>query len=1168
MKILSLNLTAFGPFTDLSLDLSQGSEGLHIIYGPNEAGKSSALRALIAFFYGIPPQSSDNFIHDNRKLKIGMHLKHSEGTQSMLYRRKGTKRTLLDTDNEPLDESVLSHFTSGMSEELFTMMFAIDHRSLIRGGKNILKGGGAVGESLFAASMGGLQIRQVITELEQEAAELFIPRGSNQKIPQALNHYKKALNECRDFTLLGQQWTELDRSLRQSLEDKQKIDHELGELEKEENRLRRFNRALPKISGYQELSSELSEMGDVKILAPEFGEHRQDACNKLINAEENLERAKETLSLINQKISTLTVPEQLLKHREAIIEIHKQLGSNRKAFKDLSRLEIEKRQLENEAEAIIKDLRPDLSLNDAYILRLGRQKRTQIQELGNKYQALITNFTRWSEDVDNLHHKLDITKEQLQKLDCLKEPSKLKSAVSRTQKLGDLEDELKNRISELDSEKERAELNLKKLRLWSGSLEDLEALSIPQSETIDRFGTYFDEIKQKRQILEDRKKETEERKSGIERYVQQINLSGSVPLEDDLIKARAHRDKGWHLVRRSWLEGENVTEEAQAFAHEISLDAAYEKSVKEADDIADRLRREADRVAKQAELLAQAQKCDNDIVGLQKELTRVDERHRELTRSWEDLWQPGGISPLTPQEMRSWILHYNAVVQQAEQIRLNKQRIVLIRTRIEEHQGILSACLEELGEPVPGHEESLAALIDRCEHVVETYEEKIRQRKELEKDIHQLESDLVQALRKKEHSETELKKWQTQWISSVQELGLSEHARPSHANAVLSRVEELFHILDKIRNLEARIKGIQRDGVQFEKDTCELVETAAPDLTNVPPHQAASELNDRLSKALGDSRELQALKEQKKEKEKIIHQSSTTRKNSNARLRDLCGEAGCTEVEELEEMERRSHKARDIQKEMESLKKQIHEESAGASFDSFIKEAQEMDQDALPSQINTLSETIKELKNKQMELQETIGKQKNQIQSMKGGSDAAEAAEKSQEYLATVQTDVNRYVRLRLASAILRREIERYRKENQAPLLKRAGEIFSHLTQGSFSSLQTDYNEKDEPVIIGLRPSGESVTVSGMSDGTRDQLYLSLRIAGLEKYLRTNEPMPLIVDDILINFDNQRSQATLTALAEMSHKTQVIFFTHHKHLVHLAQETVPNDVVKIHTLEL
>ena len=63
MKILQLNLIAFGPFNETLLDLSEGEEGLHIVYGPNEAGKSSALRGLRQLLYGIPERSYDDFLH-------------------------------------------------------------------------------------------------------------------------------------------------------------------------------------------------------------------------------------------------------------------------------------------------------------------------------------------------------------------------------------------------------------------------------------------------------------------------------------------------------------------------------------------------------------------------------------------------------------------------------------------------------------------------------------------------------------------------------------------------------------------------------------------------------------------------------------------------------------------------------------------------------------------------------------------------------------------------------------------------------------------------------------------------------------------------------------------------------------------------------------------------
>ncbi|MBF0476616.1 MAG: hypothetical protein HQK59_12460 [Deltaproteobacteria bacterium] len=87
-----------------------------------------------------------------------------------------------------------------------------------------------------------------------------------------------------------------------------------------------------------------------------------------------------------------------------------------------------------------------------------------------------------------------------------------------------------------------------------------------------------------------------------------------------------------------------------------------------------------------------------------------------------------------------------------------------------------------------------------------------------------------------------------------------------------------------------------------------------------------------------------------------------------------------------------------------------------------------------------------------------------------------------------------------------------------------------------------------------------------MSDGTCDQLYLSLRLAALERHVREVGPLPFILDDILVNFDDDRSKATLQALAELANKNQIIYFTHHAHILTLAREAVPPDNLKIQHL--
>jgi uncharacterized protein YhaN len=104
-------------------------------------------------------------------------------------------------------------------------------------------------------------------------------------------------------------------------------------------------------------------------------------------------------------------------------------------------------------------------------------------------------------------------------------------------------------------------------------------------------------------------------------------------------------------------------------------------------------------------------------------------------------------------------------------------------------------------------------------------------------------------------------------------------------------------------------------------------------------------------------------------------------------------------------------------------------------------------------------------------------------------------------------------------------------------------------------------------VLVGIRTAGdEPITVAGMSDGTADQLYLALRLASLENYLDSSEPLPFVVDDILLRFDDDRAVATLKVLSDLSEKTQVIFFTHHHHLVELAQAAIGDSMMRVHLL--
>ena len=87
-----------------------------------------------------------------------------------------------------------------------------------------------------------------------------------------------------------------------------------------------------------------------------------------------------------------------------------------------------------------------------------------------------------------------------------------------------------------------------------------------------------------------------------------------------------------------------------------------------------------------------------------------------------------------------------------------------------------------------------------------------------------------------------------------------------------------------------------------------------------------------------------------------------------------------------------------------------------------------------------------------------------------------------------------------------------------------------------------------------------------LSDGERDQLYLALRIAGLERHLDSDQPLPFVADDVFLNFDDERAGAGFKVLGTLSQRTQVVFFTHHSRLRDIAREALPNGLLALHEM--
>jgi uncharacterized protein YhaN len=1166
VKILNLQMIAYGPFTDWSLDLSKGSEGLHLIYGLNEAGKSAALRGLKALLFGIEERTTDHFAHEYSKLRVAGCIRHSDGRELAVVRRKGRSKTLLAPDDSVLDERILEAFLGGIEPEAFSRLFGIDHQELAQGGKDIVSGKGDVGESLFAAAIGGFGIHRILGPLENEASNLFSNGKPVKFVKSWLLEYHDAVKEAKEASLPSREWEEHTRLLKEAGDQKTRLSEELGRRNAELRRLERIRDALPYLSRRKELQLERAQLGEVLLLPIDFSERRRKNDEAIGRAKEEREGAEKKLEELKSRLQAIRLPETLIDEAGAITRLHQSMGSYTKSMQDLPKRIGEAEQLETEAAAILKDVRPGTAAEFAETLSIGLAKKQSIRELGARYEALSQMLQQSEKSADSLRKKLAKARADFVKAEAHRDTGPLRDLLKRVQRSGDLEAALSRLRSDLSKEIDQAEIELNRLPLWTKSLEALELVPVPADETISKYEAAWNEFEQNLKSKNSALADLQTEESDLIEKIKSLELTRAVPGESDLSQARARRQTGWNLVRTAWLEGREEKQGIEAFAGAESLDKAYETSVHAADEVADRLRMEADRVAQHAAWIAQRDRTCEQVNRINEEIRNLTAGKDGLKAEWRELWHALGIEPLSPEEMRNWIQKQRLLVQRAERIRLFRTEIREHEAHIQEMQREIRSVIDHVGQPQPSAGLNLNALIDHCQSLLEMIEAANAARQQLESGIRDLESQFAEAQEGSRRATSSLQEWQDKWTEAVKQLGLAGTDSPATAGVLLDKIQELMEKNNRAAGLRKRIEAMQRDANTFAVDVRDLAARVEPELQSSPPDLAVKELAERLTQGRADQATMRELQDQQLEQQRLWSGAEKKMGAADEELQKICELAGCRDPKKLDEIENRSNRVRQIDEDLNTVSQQLLAFAGGGTVDDLAAEAETIDPDTLLGEIAVRREEQERLKGELSIVEQAIGRETAELARMDGSSRAADAAEKAQSSLAQIRTGLERYAGLRLASIILHGEIGKYRAAHEGPVLKRASDIFAALTVGSFVGLKTEFDGNDRPLLVGARASGEKVGVEGMSDGTCDQLYLSLRLASLENHLGSHEPMPFVIDDILVNFDDSRAEATMKVLADLSRKTQVIFFTHHQHLVGIAEKSVASDILHVHPM--
>jgi uncharacterized protein YhaN len=1147
MRIDRIDLIRYGHFFQQAIEIPQRRPDFFVIYGDNEAGKSTLLRGISALLFGVPPRTPDVHSCKGPELRIGATISNSNASFSF-RRRKGTTATLLSAGETQIPEDRLSPFLHGLDRARFEQFFGLDHIRLREGGEELLRGEGEIGSALFQAA--GFDLRKLLDALAKETGELFSPRSKSRVIGSALEEYKQARAQMRRLSLSGAVVKEKQVELERAKASRDALNAETDLLREQLTKLHRIAGSKPDVARLQELRTTLAVLEWVPALPANALRQRDQAVADLTDATAQIEILTSQIAQRTEKIKALPVSDALKAHAREIEALNAGTHDYVRGILDLPKRRDDHNKVIQRAEMGWRTIWHQRRVSDAEQLRSAYARKTEIHALITEHARLIVTLEQSEESLRSDRDAHDRLSRELAASAEPRDPATLLASIEQSKKLGDTGEatsRLQSECKRMDAEIAR---DLKSLSLWSGTDEELESLSMPMLSTVEQYARDWEELAGRRRDLFPLESSLavsiREKQAEVGRLGLQVSTAG----EKDLAEARARRNHLWELIRAFAFEKTLTSEAAQNQSGSRNpLPEVFAQQLRRSDEIADLRFSNAKDVAIHDRLVKEIASASSGQQSVQADMTAIETKFKDLRRRWRSEWSSLAEDPLSPAEMKEWIARRQKILDRLELRRSKEKDLQLIGERAALAAAEIRGRLRELGCDAVKETDSLSVVQNVAEGFARQLEERRRTIRDLRRNLQLIDLDKQRA--GVAECERKLSDWAQKWSPLMIGLLLPPATTPEQASAALVVLENVFLQLEKGNDLQHRIDRIGENIAQFEADAAKLAGAIDSSLTSLKPQQIAASLQERLVETgKAETRRIE-LANQNASDEATIASCRAKAQAATATLQRLMELARCQDDQQLEAAMAGAEEKAERQEDYNRISGDLVERNAIPDLKQIEEEAFTYELDSLRNEVWRHEARQKELQDQVFKTGTEYGRLQQEYERLEASEDAALQAQTAEDGLAKARPAIAQYLRLRIAAEVLQRAMDSYREKHQGPVLTRASELFSRLTLGEHDGLTTAFGDDDKPVLVAIRKNKEQVEVAGLSDGTRDQLYLALRLAAIEGHVSRAAACPVILDDMLIQSDDLRASAALQVLAEFAQSTQVLFFTHHSRLADL-----------------
>ncbi|MEZ5940498.1 MAG: AAA family ATPase [Planctomycetaceae bacterium] len=1160
MRLVSVHGENFGVLDGRTLNFDKG---LQVIYGPNEAGKSTLLRLVRETLFGFPWAGHD------LSWKVGQiagqaTIELRDGQKIEFRRQKGRPDSITgfwSDRKQPFTNECLDGILRGASEHVFTNLFAISLRELIDGEESLKRAG--LGDSLFGEGWGGLgDYQHLKTELAQQRDRLFKPRGRTQILHKLMGDLSKAQREYRDALIPQHELETAQSELRrfETLVRSQRT--ELQQLQASHRRSESLLKALPKLRQKAILEQEVNSRTLSQGLSGDAIDRMRILRDRLIELDESIHRTKQEFANTSTSESTELTPRQLqlLEHQQPIRSLERELSQQKKIEQDLPQRESDLAAIQLRLNQRLASLGTGWTIEDIASRQVGLALRESLQELSQKVQELREQAAALKSRRPDLERDLRDVQDRLKGLPETRSLLELASLIERGEKwrrkqqqvedqqlaLQIVSDKLDRSTQEV--EQRFAATGASRLDI-SNQKQDWGNLPVPFAATVKEFAERFaaaeKDIGNAKRLVD---------QSELELRAAQYDLSEFDKLHpaldrEHLVEMRKRRNAGWDLVRRMYIERNCKESEVNEWlvAGETDLLEAFEALLYEIDQVADVHVAQADFLAKRDHLVARIERLESQLVDESDQVTQHQQQLDLCQEEWNTVWKSSDISPGRPQAMLEWLDLLQEVRElEAERLRTN--------AGLQSLQADVTLFNEELARTFPHHSNPALALreakteFDAGQMREQERERLLREEQSLNSKLEQVQTQELELAQSQGEVDSQRSKF-------LREAGLPTEWTLTTADKLLRELAECRSDLQHLQLLTKELDAGRKSIAEFRERVASITNLIADESTldDAGIEHAPATVLEALAAELHAANDAKELLHQQKatahDASRRLIDFQESRESIQQELRDLIQASRLPDDVDLtalfsEFQQRRAHgqQISDLNIEL----RQIVPDLAAAE-----EELLSASEESLAQQCEDSHRQIGELELQIHEGVERLGSLRRQIESWTTENPADRIAGHLESVRTEFASAAENWAALTLAEELLHRVMSRFEKNHQPRLKDSVSSWLGKLTNGRYRRIVQTMNEPD--VLRVQDAQGNEKLPAQLSTGTREQLFLAIRLAYIEDYSSRHEPLPIVLDDVLVNFDEDRARETLKFLQDLSSDCQVLLLTCHRRTIELCE---------------